>query len=111
MWFILELFAKHVPEITSVSVYPGDIKTGLFTTNGGHWLITILRDAVLPLTAVPVKKGVKNKLWAGTAKGVKSGQYYEPVGIMKKQSPYSYDDEVAEKFWVWTEKELEGWES
>jgi retinol dehydrogenase-12 len=102
--------AKHVPEITSVSVYPGDIKTGLFTTNGGHWLITVMRNVVLPLKAVSVEEGVKNQLWAGTAKGVESGVYYEPVGVAGKQSAYSYDEEVAERFWAWMEKELEGWE-
>ncbi|KAE9376609.1 NAD(P)-binding protein [Stipitochalara longipes BDJ] len=100
--------AKHVPEITSVSIYPGDIRTGLFTANGGHWLITVLRNVVLPLTAVSVEDGVKNQLWAGTVKGVKSGEYYEPVGVTGKQSVYAYNDEVAEKLWEWTENEIDG---
>ncbi|KAN0117040.1 NAD(P)-binding protein [Hyaloscypha variabilis] len=100
--------ATHVPELTTVSIYPGDIQTGLFTSNGGHWLITVLRNVVLPLTAVSVQDGVKNQLWAGTAKGVKSGEYYEPVGVTGKQSAYAYDVEAAEKLWTWTEKELEG---
>jgi len=99
--------AKHVPEITSVSIYPGDIKTGLFTSNGGSWFITVIRNVLLPLTAVSVEDGVKNQLWAGTAKGVKSGEYYEPVGVTGKQSVYAYDDDVAEKLWEWTEKELD----
>lgn len=100
--------AKHVPEITSVSVYPGDIKTGLFSSNGGHWMITVLRNMVLPLMAVSVEEGVKTQLWAGTAKAAKSGEYYEPVGVTGKGSEYAYNNDVAEKLWEWTEKELEG---
>jgi NAD(P)-dependent dehydrogenase (short-subunit alcohol dehydrogenase family) len=99
--------AKYVPEITSVSVHPGDIRTGLFTKNGGSWMITLIRTIVLPLTSVSVEEGAKNQLWAATAKGVKSGEYYEPVGVTGKGSVEAYSDEAATKLWEWTEKELE----
>lgn len=100
--------AKHVPEITSVSVYPGDIRTGLFSTGGGHWMITVIRMIVLPLTSVSLEEGTKNQLWAGTMKGVENGEYYEPVGKTGKGSAQAYDDGEAEKLWEWTGKELEG---
>lgn len=100
--------AKYVPEITSVAVHPGDIRTGLFTSNGGSWMITLIRAVVLPLTSVSVEDGAKNQLWAGTSKDVVSGEYYEPVGVTGKGSPQAYSDESARKLWEWTEKELEG---
>ncbi|TVY94044.1 putative oxidoreductase [Lachnellula willkommii] len=100
--------ARYVPEITSVSLHPGDIRTGLFTANGGSWMITLIRALVLPLTSVSVEDGAKNQLWAGTAKDVVNGEYYEPVGITGKGSPQAYSDESAKKLWEWTEKELEG---
>lgn len=102
--------AKYVPQITSVSVYPGDIQTGLFSSNGGSWMITFLRTVVVPLTSVSVADGAKTQLWAATAKDVKSGEYYEPVGVMGKGSVQGYNDETAKKLWEWTEKELEGQE-
>ncbi|RDW59111.1 hypothetical protein BP5796_12035 [Coleophoma crateriformis] len=100
--------AKNVPQITCTSVYPGDIQTALFSTNGGSWMITLLRMVVVPLTSVSVEEGVKNQLWAGTAKGVESGEYYEPVGVTGKASAQACSDETAKKLWDWTEKELEG---
>lgn len=100
--------AKYIPQITSVSVYPGDIQTGLFSSNGGSWLITFLRTVVLPLTSVSVEEGAKNQLWAGTAKYVKNGEYYEPIGVAGKGSRQAYNDELARKLWDWTEKELVG---
>lgn len=102
--------AKNIPQITSVSVYPGDIQTGLFSSNGGSWMITLLRTVVVPLTSVSVQEGAKNQLWAGTAKGVKSGEYYEPIGVLGKASRQADSDELAKKLWDWTEKELEGQE-
>ncbi|TVY16857.1 putative oxidoreductase [Lachnellula arida] len=100
--------AKYVPEITSVSVHPGVIRTGLFTANGGNWFITLIRIVILPLTSVSVEDGVQNQLWAGTAKDVVNGEYYEPVGIAGKGSSQAYNDELAKKLWDWTAKELEG---
>ncbi|CAG8982249.1 hypothetical protein HYALB_00004483 [Hymenoscyphus albidus] len=100
--------AKYVPQITSVSVYPGDIQTGLFSSNGGSWMISFLRNIVVPLTSVSVEEGVKNQLWAGTAKGVEDGLYYEPIGVAGKASPQAQSDDLAEKLYEWTEKELEG---
>ena len=55
-----------------------------------------------------------NQQWAATAplgKGdrqVESGVYYEPVGKKGKLARESGNDELAEKLWDWTQKELEG---
>lgn len=40
--------AKQFPQITSVSVYPGDIRTGLFSTNGGLDSPSLLYGSKMP---------------------------------------------------------------
>ena len=52
---------------------------------------------------------MKNQLWAAVAKGVVSGEYYEPVGIGGKVSDYGKDNELAKKLWEWTDSELKGY--
>lgn len=47
-------------------------------------------------------------MWAATANGVVNGEYYEPVGVVGKASRQSTED--VDKFWKWTQKELEGHE-
>jgi hypothetical protein len=53
-------------------------------------------------------EGIKDGVWAATAEGVMSGRYYEPVGALGKRSESSKDKELGQKFWVWTETEMEG---
>ena len=45
----------------------------------------------------------------GLRRELRVGVYYGPVGGVGKRSAYGYDEEVAEWFWAWTEKELEEW--
>jgi len=106
-----ELARQH-PEITSVSVHPGYIKTGLF-------------DAVSFMTALPVllvgvgrwvppEQGFWTQCWAATAKKEKlvNGEYYEPVGKLGKRSTALARDQngvLAKKLWEWTEQELKAW--
>lgn len=57
----------------------------------------------------PVGQGAWNQTWAATAPHdkVKSGTFYWPTGITGKDSKLALDDEVSEKLWEWTEKELQ----
>lgn len=71
-------------------------------------MIAFLRTIVVPLTSVSVEEGAKNQLWAGTAKGVENGLYYEPVRVAGKASRQAQSDELARKLYEWTEKELDG---
>ncbi len=89
-------------------MYPGDVKTDLFVPNGGGFFIAILQKVVLPLIGVELEEGAKNQLWAATAKGIVSGEYYNPVGITGKSSKLSQDEKLIEKFWNWTQEELKG---
>ncbi|KAJ5219497.1 hypothetical protein N7468_008701 [Penicillium chermesinum] len=73
------------------------------------WVIRVL-GKVANKVVTPVDQGVRNQLWASVAKEVKSGEYYEPIGIGGPQTPKGEDDVLALKVWEWTEKELQGYE-
>lgn len=105
-------FAKRYPQITMVSIHPGEVKTGLFKTasNGGGFVEKVLNMIVVPLVGGTVEEGSKNSCWAATAQGVQSGRYYEPIGVLGKGSKLSKDEELGRKLWEWTEKELKGHE-
>lgn len=106
--FIRQL-AKEYPQFTAAAVHPGVVNTNLF--HAATDTPAILR-IFLPLTSyvlTTIETGAKNPLWASVAEGVKSGEYYEPVGIPGKASAYGKNDELAKKLWEWTEKELEGY--
>ncbi|KAJ3456609.1 hypothetical protein MRS44_016632 [Fusarium solani] len=99
-------FAEHHPELTSVSIHPGTVKTDL-QTSGGNLLMRGFQKFIVPLIGVEVQEGAKNQLWAATAKGVESGEYYEPVGVSGRGSALSKNKELGKKLWDWTEKEIE----
>ena len=107
--------AKRYPDIMSVSVHPGLVRTEL----GGRAersAMLILMETLrwTPLYKSP-EKGAYNVLWAATAaKGsLEGGKYYEPVGKTPGK-PNSYsgkakicdDENLADRLWEWTEKEL-----
>lgn len=99
--------ARRYPEITAVAIHPGTVKTGLTeTTKKSFLLAKILAPIVMFATGVGVEKGVLNQLWAATDTGVRSGEYYVPVGDKSRDSEMSKDMELAEKLWNWTEDEL-----
>ncbi|EXJ61659.1 hypothetical protein A1O7_02088 [Cladophialophora yegresii CBS 114405] len=99
--------ATRYPEITSVAIHPGYIKTDLFANvsfmtalpvrimAAGHW--------------TPVEEGPYNQTWAGTTpkENLENGAYYEPIA--KKVAPetaVARDAGLAGRLWEWTEKEL-----
>ncbi|KAI1033877.1 hypothetical protein LB503_011087 [Fusarium chuoi] len=106
--FIRELAAHH-PEITAASIHPGTVKTDLQKSNDGSWMISVFQKVVVPLIGVNVEEGAKCQLWAATAKGVQSGEYYVPVGVSEGGNQLSKDKALAKTLWNWTEKELESY--
>lgn len=103
--------AKRYPSIKTVAVHPGIVNTNLtMILKGSSKLARIISPVVAYFSGVSVEKGVLNQLWGAVGAGVESGQYYEPVGVGGKGSPLTEDGGLAEKLWVWTERELEGWE-
>ena len=102
--------AAHYAQFTTVSLDPGAVGTDLFSREPGDEQVRHLQKNVAPQHAGPVTEGVKNQLWAATAKGVTSGKYYEPVGVSGTESGLALDNNMAKKLWEWTETELEGHE-
>lgn len=102
-------FAKRYPQLTIVSVDPGEVATQLFSREPGDEQMVHLQTEVAPKRVRPVEEGVKNQLWAATANEVTSGLHYEPVGV-HEPSGLMLDTELAKKVWDWTQKELEGQE-
>ncbi|KUJ08974.1 NAD(P)-binding protein [Mollisia scopiformis] len=99
--------AKRYPQFTAVSLHPGEVKTELFTPDAGL-LMRVIKTIYMPLVGVSVEEGAENSLWAATAKGVVTGEYYFPIGKAGTGTGFAKDDKLAKKLWEWTEKELKG---
>jgi NAD(P)-dependent dehydrogenase (short-subunit alcohol dehydrogenase family) len=101
--------AKQHPQITSVSVHPGVINTGLVDGLGmGNYLFV---QATTFWQQVSVEDGVKSQIWAAFVEQGKleNGAFYEPVGVEGRTTKASRDQKLAAKLWEWTEKEIERW--
>jgi NAD(P)-dependent dehydrogenase (short-subunit alcohol dehydrogenase family) len=102
--------ALHYPQLLSVSVHPGFVKTDM--VSGAS-----LRDRAIVAMAskgkwTKVDEGPWNQTWAATAEreGLRNGAYYEPIGVDVRSSTKWVDDKVlGERLWTWTEGELEAW--
>lgn len=106
--------ARRYPRITTVSVHPGVAATSLVGN-----LSFLQRVFVYVTNLGQVKSAVDtvgNQLWAATTRGEKenekivNGGYYEPVAILGKHDQCSNSEELAEKLWDWTQKELDGYQ-
>lgn len=104
-------YAKHHPSITSVSVHPGVSATGL--VGGLTFWQKVFIYATSYMLMIPPEQCAWNQQWAAIAtlgsgpRQVESGTYYEPVGFKGSLLPAAADDELAERLWTWTQKELE----
>jgi len=106
--------AKRYPTIKCASVHPGLVDTNLAHTLIGENLFLKFANSALNCLPLLVKRpedGMKNQLWAATAKTeeVKSGEYYEPVAVSGNGSRWTKDDKLIDDLWAWTEKELAGY--
>ncbi|TKA67017.1 hypothetical protein B0A55_13163 [Friedmanniomyces simplex] len=90
--------AKHHPEVTSVSVHPRFIMTGLL---GNVDLMTKLPVLLISIgKRTPVKQGHFNQCWAATCKksDLRSGEYYEPLGVIgERRTKQAKDQKLAEE--------------
>jgi NAD(P)-dependent dehydrogenase (short-subunit alcohol dehydrogenase family) len=103
--------ARRYPQITSVSIHPGFVDTGMVRNStklakvymyGRHWL----RGE----STLSVEKGCLNTLWAAVgakSEEVKNGAYYTPVGVLGGLDEVAKSEKFAEKLWSWTEKTLD----
>ncbi|WPG99419.1 Hypothetical protein R9X50_00223300 [Acrodontium crateriforme] len=100
--------AKHYPEITSVSVHPGIILTGLFENVDMVTKLPVLLMSIGGRT--PVDEGHWNQCWAATVEKskLKNGEYYEPIGkIGSRKTTQARDETLADELWNWTQRQLE----
>lgn len=102
--------AERYPNITTVSVHPGYIKTDLFADV--PFMTALPVRVAIPFGAgwTPVEQGPYNQTWAGTTarKNLENGAYYVPIAKKGKlETTQSRSTPLAKKLWDWTEKELE----
>jgi NAD(P)-dependent dehydrogenase (short-subunit alcohol dehydrogenase family) len=99
--------AKRYPEITSLSIHPGVVGTGL-VSGLNMWNKALVYVLTYWQMKTP-KEGAYNQVWCATVDKAKleTGRYYVPVGTAKQSD--REDNEVGEKLWEWTQKELEGY--
>ena len=100
--------AALYPSFIVASVHPGVVKTNLLSgaTDAPMLFRAVFGAAHVLGLKSSVETGVKNQLWAAVSKDVKSGEYYEPVGVGGLVSKNGKDDELRKKLWDWTENEL-----
>ncbi|KAL4922419.1 hypothetical protein BDW62DRAFT_217303 [Aspergillus aurantiobrunneus] len=98
--------AQHYPQFKVASVHPGLVRTNLMNNATGSpcWLWVLGKVANMVVT--PVDQGARNQLWASVSREVKSGEYYEPVGIEGTETDLARDENLARGLWEWTESEL-----
>jgi NAD(P)-dependent dehydrogenase (short-subunit alcohol dehydrogenase family) len=112
--------AHRYPAITSVSIHPGGVMTGLAGpfVDAHPWLSFFFMP-LWKLVAMKPTVGAYNQTWASVApvegkagtgmegvRSVKPGGYYVPVAKEGGSSSQAKDGEVAKKLWEWTEAEL-----
>ncbi|KAF9767047.1 hypothetical protein IL306_000449 [Fusarium sp. DS 682] len=96
--------ARKYPHFTVSAIDPGLVKTELLEKARG--IAWYLYPVVRCMLITPVAKGVRNQLWASVAPGVVSGEYYETIGKHSLATEDGKDDELGERLWEWTEREL-----
>jgi len=101
--------ARRYPDITTVAIHPGTVRTGLTNTMRKNFLLAkILAPIIFSFTAVGIEEGSLNQLWATVSTDVKTGAFYEPVGKESMGSERSRDNSLADRLWQWTEDQLAG---
>jgi len=113
--FIKEL-AKQNPNITAVSIHPGIVRTDLYASAQKWSVLGGALGVVRQKMFTSLEDGVKNQLWACTArrgtegKGeIASGEYYTPIAVQGQGSRLANNEKLAEKLWIWTEAELQSY--
>lgn len=102
--------AERHPTLTLAAVHPGVVRTNLINSaTATPRAILLIESAFRPLFA-SVEQGARNQLWASVAaEGVRSGEYYEPVGVANKAAAMARDQGLEERLWEWTEQQLKGY--
>jgi NAD(P)-dependent dehydrogenase (short-subunit alcohol dehydrogenase family) len=108
--YVREL-AKKYPEITSVAVHPGVIRTGLIENLGLMDRATVALRFAGQWT--PLEEGPYNQCWAALVEKdqLENGGYYAPIAkLTVPTTKTGKDAELSKKLWEWTQKELAPYE-
>lgn len=99
--------ARQYPWLTTASLEPGTVWTGLLSNLG--LLDRIFLTLVTWWKTVELHKGAYNTCWAATTErsNIDSGKFYKPVGVRVPAMGYTEDEELAQKLWVWTHDQLQ----
>jgi NAD(P)-dependent dehydrogenase (short-subunit alcohol dehydrogenase family) len=98
--------ARRYPNITTVSIHPGVVATGLVGN------LSLLNKGLVYIANLgKVKKpaeGTWNQLWAATGdkREIVNGEFYEPIAILGNHDKESKNDKLAGDLWEWTQQEL-----
>ncbi|KAF7116509.1 hypothetical protein CNMCM5793_004797 [Aspergillus hiratsukae] len=99
--------ARRFPAITTVSVHPGVVSTGLVEKQSwGNRAFIYATNMGKLLTP---EQGAYNQLWAATAakEDLVNGGLYKPVGVLSsKLDRAASDDALARRLWEWTDEAL-----
>jgi NAD(P)-dependent dehydrogenase (short-subunit alcohol dehydrogenase family) len=107
--FAAEL-SRRYPNLTSVSIHPGMIKTDLWKyDNESNSFMKYFMMVFGGFIYRDTHQGAYNQLWAaaGADKSeLQNGGYYTPVG-KKSVNKFVKDVSASKRLWDWTESELE----
>ena len=107
IYYNQQLALRH-PDILSIPIHPGVIRTGLLDNLDlfGKILFTFLKST-------PIEQGHWHQCWAATCPKakLKNGEYIEPIGIAGKGTKKTKDAGLSKKLWEWTEEELDAWDA
>lgn len=98
--------ARRWPAITFVSLHPGVVNTDLVARLKPE--DKELVHQTNPIIIEP-EEGVWNSCWCATTEksNLENGELYWPVGQLGEHTKESGDQNLREKLWQWTQKELE----
>lgn len=99
--------AKEYPQFTVASIHPGVVNTNLMNNATATPMILRVLTSVFGWFLKSPAQGAMNQLWASVGKGVKSGLYYEPVGVEGGETALALSDTLAKQLWDWTQQELQ----
>ncbi|KAJ1309473.1 hypothetical protein OPQ81_006249 [Rhizoctonia solani] len=103
--FSNELAKRYADQgIISVSLNPGNLQTEL--QRHLPWLV----DRTLALLLYPASYGALTQLWSGTTPdGLNhNGKFLIPWARVGDAGPYSHDEKLAERLWIWFEEQVKG---
>lgn len=105
--------ARLYPSITSISIHPGVVKTGLVENQGvwNRWFIWVT-GWVMGKGSLTPDQGCWNTVWAAVVarkKDLRNGGLYLPVGVDAWDGGLEdmVGREMDERLWEWTERVLD----